>query len=47
MESPTARHFVCWIGLLLAGAHGLTWERTSRRLPWQHLVVFRRSGAGD
>lgn len=26
-----------------AGAHALTWERTSRRLPWQHLVVFRKA----
>lgn len=25
-----------------AGAHALQWERTSRRLPWQHLVVFRK-----
>lgn len=22
--------------------HGLEWERTSDRLPWQHLVVFRK-----
>lgn len=26
-----------------AVAHALTWERTSRRLPWQHLVVFRKA----
>jgi SAM-dependent methyltransferase len=26
-----------------AGEHALTWERTSRRLPWQHLVVFRKA----
>lgn len=25
-----------------AGQHPLVWERTSRRLPWQHLVVFRK-----
>jgi SAM-dependent methyltransferase len=25
-----------------AELHGLQWERTSRRLPWQHLVIFRR-----
>jgi len=25
-----------------AELHGLTWERTSRRLPWQHLVIFRK-----
>jgi precorrin-6B methylase 2 len=28
---------------LEAGQHALTWERTSRRLPWQHLVVFRKA----
>lgn len=28
---------------LEAGKHALTWERTSRRLPWQHLVVFRKA----
>jgi len=27
---------------LEAGQHALVWERTSRRLPWQHLVVFRK-----
>jgi precorrin-6B methylase 2 len=27
---------------LEAGKHALTWERTSRRLPWQHLVIFRK-----
>ncbi len=27
---------------LEAGKHALVWERTSRRLPWQHLVVFRK-----
>jgi SAM-dependent methyltransferase len=32
---------------LEAQAHALTWERTSRRLPRQHLVVFRRSGTED
>ncbi|MEO8314361.1 MAG: class I SAM-dependent methyltransferase [Pseudomonadota bacterium] len=25
-----------------AGQHALTWERTSKRLPWQHLIVFRK-----
>jgi ubiquinone/menaquinone biosynthesis C-methylase UbiE len=29
-----------------AGRHALEWERTSRRLPWQHLVVFRKREAG-
>jgi SAM-dependent methyltransferase len=28
---------------LEAGQHALKWERTSRRLPWQHLIVFRRT----
>jgi SAM-dependent methyltransferase len=28
---------------LEAGQHALDWERTSRRLPWQHLVIFRKS----
>lgn len=28
---------------LEAAQHALVWERTSRRLPWQHLVVFRKS----
>jgi ubiquinone/menaquinone biosynthesis C-methylase UbiE len=28
---------------LEAGRHALTWERTSRRLPWQHLVMFRKA----
>jgi SAM-dependent methyltransferase len=27
---------------LEAGKHALAWERTSRRLPWQHLIVFRK-----
>ncbi len=27
---------------LEAGRHALVWERTSKRLPWQHLVVFRK-----
>lgn len=27
---------------LEAGQHALVWERTSRRLPWQHLVIFRK-----
>jgi precorrin-6B methylase 2 len=27
---------------LEAGKHALAWERTGRRLPWQHLVVFRK-----
>lgn len=27
---------------LEAGQHTLVWERTSERLPWQHLVVFRK-----
>jgi SAM-dependent methyltransferase len=30
---------------LEAGQHALTWERTSKRLPWQHLIVFRKSPA--
>ena len=25
-----------------AELHGLKWERTSERLPWQHLVIFRK-----
>jgi ubiquinone/menaquinone biosynthesis C-methylase UbiE len=28
-----------------AGRHALLWERTGRRLPWQHLVVFRKAAA--
>lgn len=28
---------------LEAGQHALKWERTSSRLPWQHLIVFRRT----
>ena len=32
---------------LEAGKHALTWERTSRRLPWQHLVVFRKTAPTD
>jgi ubiquinone/menaquinone biosynthesis C-methylase UbiE len=28
---------------LEAAQHALTWERTSRRLPWQHLVIFRKA----
>ncbi|MEO6080593.1 MAG: class I SAM-dependent methyltransferase [Steroidobacteraceae bacterium] len=28
---------------LEAGKHALIWERTSKRLPWQHLVVFRKA----
>jgi ubiquinone/menaquinone biosynthesis C-methylase UbiE len=28
---------------LEAGQHALTWERTSTRLPWQHLVIFRKT----
>jgi ubiquinone/menaquinone biosynthesis C-methylase UbiE len=28
---------------LEAGQHALTWERTSTRLPWQHLIVFRKA----
>ncbi len=27
---------------LEAGDHALVWESTSKRLPWQHLVVFRK-----
>jgi ubiquinone/menaquinone biosynthesis C-methylase UbiE len=30
---------------LEAGQHALTWERTSPRLPWQHLVIFRKATA--
>jgi len=26
-----------------AGSLDLTWERTSKRLPWQHLVIFRKA----
>lgn len=26
-----------------AGRHALRWERTSRRLPWQHMVFFRKT----
>jgi ubiquinone/menaquinone biosynthesis C-methylase UbiE len=29
---------------LEAGKHALNWERTSKSLPWQHLVVFRKAG---
>jgi len=32
---------------LEAGKHALTWERTSRRLTWQHLVLFRKARPGD
>lgn len=28
---------------LEAGQHALIWERTSARLPWQHLIVFRKA----
>jgi SAM-dependent methyltransferase len=28
---------------LEAGQHALVWERTARRLPWQHLVVLRKA----
>jgi precorrin-6B methylase 2 len=28
---------------LEAGHHALVWERTARRLPWQHLVLFRKA----
>lgn len=27
---------------LEAGKHALTWVRTGKRLPWQHLVIFRK-----
>ncbi len=27
---------------LEAGDHALAWEGNSKRLPWQHLVVFRK-----
>jgi ubiquinone/menaquinone biosynthesis C-methylase UbiE len=27
---------------LEAGRHALVWEKTGKRLPWQHLVVFRK-----
>jgi SAM-dependent methyltransferase len=30
---------------LEASQHALTWERTSKRLPWQHLIVFRKAAA--
>jgi SAM-dependent methyltransferase len=29
-----------------AGALGLVWERTAAALPWQHIVVFKKPGAG-
>jgi SAM-dependent methyltransferase len=32
---------------LEAGQHALAWERTSRRLPWQHLIVFRKAAAQE
>ena len=32
---------------LEAGKHALVWERTGKRLPWQHLVVFRKQGSGQ
>jgi hypothetical protein len=25
-----------------AGAHALEWIRTTRDLPWQHVIVFRK-----
>lgn len=28
---------------LEASQHALTWERTGKRLPWQHLIVFRKA----
>ena len=28
---------------LEAGRHALTWERTAQGLPWQHLVLFRKT----
>jgi ubiquinone/menaquinone biosynthesis C-methylase UbiE len=28
---------------LEAGKQALTWERTSERLPWQHLIIFRKA----
>ena len=31
---------------LEAEQHALTWERTATRLPWQHLVIFRKRGEG-
>jgi hypothetical protein len=34
--------FVDYNGAL--GSASTTWERTSRRLPWQHLVIFRKTG---
>ena len=30
---------------LEAAQHSLTWDRTSQRLPWQHMVFFRKSSA--
>jgi SAM-dependent methyltransferase len=30
---------------LEASAHALVWERTSTRLPWQHLIVLRKAGS--
>jgi ubiquinone/menaquinone biosynthesis C-methylase UbiE len=32
---------------LEAGQHALAWQRTSRRLPWQHLIVFTRTASRD
>jgi SAM-dependent methyltransferase len=26
-----------------AAVHALTWERTSKRLPWQHVIIFKKS----
>lgn len=31
---------------LEAAEHALTWERTGKSLPWQHLIVFRKAGGG-
>jgi SAM-dependent methyltransferase len=30
---------------LEASAHALAWERTSTKLPWQHLIVFRKAAS--
>ena len=30
-----------------ASQHALAWERTSKRLPWQHMVFFRKSTASE
>ena len=38
-EVPAVGDFGYHIACLVEG----TWERTSERLPWQHLVLFRKA----